>query len=244
VPDRWGFIDRHLLPDSKTLLRSIRNCKKPPIVSASDVCDPDMTCEGGDFCDGSLCDTCGDGSCNLDECTGDAGDDAGDVNCQFNDACLANAPLANPDFECGDLTGWTGSGEGSDPGLAFVIAEGTCWSYDNTRGIRLSGNFAALVRSSVAAPVDSVGVLTSSQFVAGAALAFQALSERNADANGNPNPVSFEVRILDASGTSVLTSQSIQTNIVDLPIDPGCAGSNTPDGTFSNHQVDTSQFAG
>src|SRR5262249_3577604 len=75
-------------------------------------------------------------------------------------SCTASGIPLNGDFECGDLSGWTV--DGVDNGVAQVIQEGTCWSFWNTQGIQLAGDFAAIVRSGPpSAATSSVGILTS-----------------------------------------------------------------------------------
>src|SRR5689334_5905529 len=90
-------------------------------------------------------------------------------------AFAQNLPLMNGGFEAGTLTGWTAGGENG--GVARIAREGSCFSYNNTEGLSLSGSFAAEVRSSGLAPVDSVGMLTSDPFVAGSSITFNALTE-------------------------------------------------------------------
>lgn len=151
--------------------------------------------------------------------------------------------VANGDFECGpDLAGWTTSG--INGGYVVAPQEGTCFSAYNTLGLTLDGSFAANVRSGVVQPVfASVGILTSDPFVAGNSIAFEALSE-NGDNLPDPNPVTFEARILDVSGSTVLHSQGVVTNVVTLAFDPTCTGGDVRDQTFSSHVIDTSPFAG
>lgn len=149
--------------------------------------------------------------------------------------------VINGTFETGDLTGWTASSVNN--GLVFTVQEGTCWSFFDTTGIILNGNFAANIRSSGPAPVTSVGILTSAPFIAASGVSFIALSE-NADAPLNfPNPVNFEVRIL-APGPMVV-SQVVTTNIVTLGGGPCSVAVPVPrNSTFSPHFIDTSAFIG
>ena len=151
--------------------------------------------------------------------------------------------IVNGEFETGDLTGWTQSG--IDGGFATVEEEGNCFfSVNNTSGIAMKGIFAANVRSSDPAPINSIGILTSDTFLAGSAIRFIALSEN--DDNGLvPNPVTFEVRILDDS-YSILLSEIIETNIVTLSLSnhPECTAGDIRDGAFSTHVIDTSAIAG
>jgi hypothetical protein len=120
------------------------------------------------------------------------------------------------------------------------MQEGTCFSSGDTTGITLNGSFSANVRSFGLAPTNSIGILTSGPFVADSAIKFRALSE-NHDAIPEPNPVTFEVALLDTSGT-VLFSQPITTNIVTL-LGIGCPNT-VRDGAFSAHTIDTSAFKG
>ena len=152
--------------------------------------------------------------------------------------------LANGGFETGDLAGWTAWGVNG--GFAMIVEEGTCFSANNTRGLTLSGTFAAIVRSSGSAPTNSIGILTSDTFVAGPALAFSALSE-NDDAVPAADPVTLELRLLDSTD-AILVSQVIETNIVTLSpgsfVDVDCLLGQVHDGIFGTHFIDTSAFAG
>ena len=150
--------------------------------------------------------------------------------------------ITNGDFETGDLTGFTASG--INDGFARIVREGTCFSFNNTRGITFSGDFAVIVRS--IRDTTSIGILTSDPFIAVSTLTFKALSE-NSEGDGAiafPNPVTFELRILDVSD-SVLFSQVIQTNIIllDHKIPVACSGDERDD-TFSNHTINLSPFKG
>jgi hypothetical protein len=152
--------------------------------------------------------------------------------------------LLNGNFETGTLTGWTSTG--INEGWAGIIREGSCWSYNNTEGLSLSGQFAANIRSSGPAPTDSIGVLTSDPFVAGTSISFSALSE-NEDgevARGSNDPVTFEVRLLDTSD-NVLLAQILKTNIVSLNRTPAgpCTGEQR-DAAFSKYSIDTSSYRG
>jgi len=147
--------------------------------------------------------------------------------------------IFNGNFETGNFNGWTTSG--INGGFANVNREATCFSANNTLGLTLNGDFAANVRSSGPAPVDSIGILTSDPFVADSAIKFQALSE-NDDGKTVADPVTLEVRLLDGAG-NVLLSQVVVTNIVTLSMGP-CPAGEPRDGTFSNHTIDTSPFAG
>ena len=146
--------------------------------------------------------------------------------------------IVNGTFEAGDLRGWTASG--INDGFATINQEGTCFSFNNTTGLTLNGNFAANVRSSGPAPTSSIGILTSDPFVARSGIRFRALSE-NTDDTLATDPVTLEVAVLDSAG-SVLLSQVVKTNIVTL--NPLCPEGELRDGTFSKHFIDTSSFAG
>jgi len=146
--------------------------------------------------------------------------------------------IVNGNFETGDLIGWTASG--INDGFAVVVQEGTCFSWNNTLGLTFNGSFVAIVRSSTPAPTNSVGILTSDLFEARSGISFRALSE-NADAVPVPDPVTLEVRVLDAADV-VLLSQVVTTNIVTL--DGPCPRGELRDGIFSTHFVDTSAYSG
>ena len=153
------------------------------------------------------------------------------------------SPLLNGDFETGDLTGWAGNGVNG--GTATVVRKGTCFSYNNTQGLTLSGEFALNVRSSPLAPTDSVGLATSEPFVAGSSVTFNALSEAD-DGKNTPafkSPVTLEVRLLDLSD-NVLLSQVVGTNIATLNNSTESCGGEPRDASFSSHPVDTSNFTG
>ena len=98
------------------------------------------------------------------------------VNFALATTVFAQAPaLRNGNFEAGTLEGWTASGV--NEGFARIAREGSCFSYNNTEGLTLSGSFAAEIRSSGLAPTDSVGLLTSDPFIASSSISFSALSE-------------------------------------------------------------------
>src|SRR5712692_1331261 len=124
-------------------------------------------------------------------------------------------PLRNGNFETGTLEGWTASGV--NEGFVRLAREGSCFSYNNTEGLTLSGNFAAAVRSGGVGPTDSVGILTSDLFIASSSVTFKALSETEYGdaAKWSDDPVTFEVRLLDAAD-NVLLSQVVKTNLVAL----------------------------
>ncbi len=151
--------------------------------------------------------------------------------------------LLNGDFETGTLTGWTSNG--LNGGTATVVRKATCFSYNNTQGLTLSGDFALNVRSSPLAPTDSVGVATSDPFVAGASITFNALSEVDDGKKTQypPSPVNFEVRLLDMSD-NVLFSQVLPTNIVTLNNSSESCGGEFRDASFSSHSVDISDYSG
>jgi hypothetical protein len=160
-------------------------------------------------------------------------------------AFAQNLPLSNGDFESGTLAGWTISGENG--GVARIVREGSCFSYNNTEGLSLSGTFAAEIRSSGRAPVDSVGVLTSDPFIAGSSVTFNALTEAEEGEEAKfaiADPVTFEARLLDVS-ENVLYSQVFKPNITYLYRSAAGECSGEPrDASFSNHTIDTSSFAG
>jgi YD repeat-containing protein len=135
--------------------------------------------------------------------------------------------LPNGNFESGSLNGWTISGNG----VVFVVQEGTRYSSYATECLSLNGTYAANVRS--ANDVYTVGVLTSAPFFAGDGISFFALSETT---SGYVNPVSFEVRLLDAATGQILISQGTTTNIVSL------SSSQCNPALFSHHSVNTTPF--
>src|SRR3989441_6206677 len=156
-----------------------------------------------------------------------------------------NIPLANGGFESGTLTGWTVSGENG--GVARIAREGSCFSYNNTEGLSLSGSFAAEIRSSGLAPVNSTGILTSDPFIAGSAITFNALTEAEEGEEAKfaqTDPVTFEARILDEANNA-LFSQVFKPNVTYLYRSAAGECSGEPrDASFSNHTIDTSSFAG
>ena len=160
-------------------------------------------------------------------------------------ASAQTTAMFNGDFESGTLAGWTASSENS--GMAWVVREGTCFSYNNTQGLSLSGNFAANIRSGGWGPVDSVGVLTSDPFVAGSSITFNALTEAEDGEEARfawGDPVTFEARLLDTSD-NVLFSQVFKPYVVTLSrSSSGECGGEPRDASFSNHSIDTSSFAG
>lgn len=149
--------------------------------------------------------------------------------------------ILNGDFESGDFTGWTGGG--LNGGVAGIAQEGTCLSANNTLGLTFGGDYAAGLRSSGPAPISSVGILSSDPFIAGTSIAFSALSE-NDDQTPAPNPVTLEVRVLDAADTLLLT-QVVDHNIITLALsEPNCASGEPRNKEFSTHVIDTSAFEG
>src|SRR5207248_4283327 len=114
-----------------------------------------------------------------------------------------NPPLMNGNFEAGTLSGWTVDGQNG--GLARIAREGSCFSYNNTEGLSLSGSFAAEIRSSGVAPVDSVGMLTSDPFVAGSSITFNAFTEAEECEQARfaeRDPVTVEARLLATAVTA------------------------------------------
>jgi len=160
-------------------------------------------------------------------------------------ASAQTIPLVNGNFEAGTLTGWTASGENG--GQAYLVREGSCFSFNNTQALSLSGSFAADIRSNGLAPADSVGILTSDPFVAGSSITFNALTEAEegeAARFAATDPVTFEARLLDTSG-NVLFSQVFKPYVVTLYRSAAGPCSGEPrDASFSNHSIDTSSFAG
>ncbi len=145
--------------------------------------------------------------------------------------------LTGGDFESGTFFGWAGGGENG--GVAFVAANGTCFSAADTTGIRLPGNFSAAIRSNAEGDTDSVGTLTSGPFTAGDGIAFLAITE-SADGKRSSRPNRFEVSILSDAGTELRTVPFF-TSVIALA--NGCP-SEPRNGTFSSHFVDTRQFIG
>jgi hypothetical protein len=149
--------------------------------------------------------------------------------------------LLNGDFESGDLTGWTSNGVNG--GTASIVRRGTCFSYNNTQGLSLGGEFALNVRSSPSASTDSVGVVTSDPFVAGSSVTFNALSEAD-DGKKTPSfitPVTFEVRLLDMSN-NILLSQVLSTDVATLNSSSESCGGEPRNAPFSSHSLDTSSY--
>lgn len=151
---------------------------------------------------------------------------------------FAVQPLFNGDFEAGVFQGWTPGG--TDGGIATVGAQGSCFSYDDTTGLSLNGNFAALLRSNAAGAKASTGTLTSDPFTAGSGISFALLSE-SADWIRARRPVTLEVRLLDASGTLLVSHSLSGMSVVRLHA--GCP-SEPRNGVFSGHYIDTTPFAG
>jgi len=145
--------------------------------------------------------------------------------------------LTGGDFESGTLFGWAGGGENG--GVAFVAANGTCFSAADTTGIRLPGNFSAAIRSNAEGDTGSVGTLTSGPFAAGDGIAFLALTE-SADGERSSRPNRVEVSILSEAGSELRTIPFF-TSVIALA--NGCP-SEPRNGTFSSHFVDTRQFLG
>ena len=141
-------------------------------------------------------------------------------------------------FETGTFQGWTASGENG--GVAFTAGKGTCYSNDDTTGIQLAGNYAALLRSGREGRKDSFGTLTSLPFESGDGIAFGALSETR-DGKTIRAPINFFVRILDADSGDTLSEHQFNTAVVRLsagcPSKPRTAG-------FSAHFVDTRRYRG
>jgi hypothetical protein len=167
------------------------------------------------------------------------------LNLGLTTAAFSQAPaLRNGNFETGTLEGWTASG--LNEGIARIAREGSCFSYNNTEGLTLSGSFAAEVRSSGLAPTDSVGLLTSDPFIAGSSVSFSALSETEDGevARGSNDPVTFEVRLLDTS-ENVLLAQILKTNMIALNRNFAgpCTGEQR-DAAFSKYSIDTSSYRG
>lgn len=161
----------------------------------------------------------------------------------FAGQCAAATASLVDDFESGNAARWELGGE--NDGYAEVVQEGECFSANNSLGVQLNGNYALNVRSAVSARTNSVGVATSPAFTLGRAVAFRGLSE-NDDAAPVEDPVTLEVRILDAAG-KVLHSQVVKTNVVTLSPGTsrqGCLIGELRNGDFSLHAVDTSAFEG
>ena len=151
-------------------------------------------------------------------------------------------PLTNGDFE-DDATGWTLAS--LLDGIARIEVEGSCFGANNTKGINFNGGRALNVRSSPSAPVGSTGIATSSPFAMSTAVSFRALIE-NDDAVPSPDPVSFEVRVLDAGGGLLATHPVKPAILTTSPgtSNDGCLVGDLRDGPRSTHTVDTSAYAG
>lgn len=154
--------------------------------------------------------------------------------------CVAAAltPLPGGDFESGTLSGWTAGGAAG--GFAALAAEGNCFSGNDTSGIELAGNYAALVRAGRESGPESTGLLTSAPFEAGIGIAFSALTETFAGADLPAMPVDFRVRILGGDG-SLLREVVLATSVA--PLVDGCY-MHPVGGAFSTHYVDTRPFTG
>lgn len=145
------------------------------------------------------------------------------------------ALLPGGDFESGSFFGWTPGGV--QGGVAFVAAQHTCFSANDTTGIQFSGNFAAAIRPSGEAPSGSIGTLTSAPFKAGEGIAWHALAEASAGDGLRPN---FEVSILDSDGVELITVP-YSTSLVGLSA--GCP-SEPRNRAFSTHYLSTTRFRG
>ena len=144
----------------------------------------------------------------------------------------------------GFLQGWTSSGISKsgtfNNGFATVVREGRNFSHFDTRGHLLPGQQSALIRSGGFSPVDSVGILTSPEFIIGKQLRFLALSETNF----LPDPVTFEVHLLGQNGfvpLKVINDEELTQVWEKFPVN--CVGDPTLC-DFSTHTIDTSRFAG
>lgn len=147
-------------------------------------------------------------------------------------------PLFNGDFEAGVFQGWMPGG--TEGGYAAMAGEGGCFSFNDTSGLSLNGNFAALLRSNAAGAKGSTGTLTSEPFTAGSGISFALLSE-SGDWIRAKRPVTLEVRLLDASGTPLVTHTLSGMSVVRLHA--GCP-SEPRNGVFSAHYIDTRALAG
>ena len=141
--------------------------------------------------------------------------------------------LPGGDFETGTFFGWSSSGERG--GFAFVAAQSTCFSANDTTGIQLAGNFAAAVRPGSEAIATSVGTLTSAPFTAGEGIAFIALGEITQGGRAAPR---FEVSILNTGGTELMT---VRFNTSTVTLSLGCP-SESRTRAFSTHYFSTSRF--
>lgn len=157
----------------------------------------------------------------------------------------ARIPLVNNRFEYLDMFGW--QQRSIKGGIARVETLGSCFGANNTQGITFpDGERALNVRSSPGAPVDSVGVATSAPFTLGSAVTFQALSE-NDDAVPHPDPVSFQVRILEPITSEVWASFDVKTNLLTTSpgtTNDGCLVGEPRNAPWSTHRIDTSPWAG
>lgn len=150
----------------------------------------------------------------------------------------AVTPIDGGDFEDGVFRDWAGSGHNG--GFAALVGEGECFSGNDTTGLVLSGNYAALLRSDQTASHGSTGVLTSAPFTAGIGVAFSALTETLHASRYPDMPVDFRVRILSTDGVE-LAAVGLVTSVVGLS--PDCY-QYPVNGAFSTHYVDTRRFAG
>lgn len=160
----------------------------------------------------------------------------------FSGHALAAQLLTNGDFETGDLESWEDHSSGR--ALAEVVQRDSCFSQQDTRGIQIRGQHAALLRGGALDAVISDGVsyatLRSNLFIAGDGFAFIALSALLSPASKQVAAI-FQVEILDAQTDSILVSQSFSPAGVELA--DGCPS--TPiSGQFSSHYFDTRGYAG
>ena len=153
---------------------------------------------------------------------------------------IASAAFVLPGggFESGSFFGWQQTGVNN--GYSLVVAEGSCYSDNDTIGITLSGNYSALIRSNPQGDPASSASITSEPFLVGSSVSFAALSEV-AFGQSSIEPVTLTVSLIGTDGVELMSVVIAQTNTVTL--NSGCP--NLPrNGSFHGHLIDTHLFQG